>query len=139
MPVSVMTKAEVKEMITRLKNVGCKANHDQEAGTVRCFDNGTLVYSALEKGRGGLWICMYYDSARISWSNPCLTKEREAQAKENQSRENARPPRKNSQQTASPWKHPGTNGVVDEHSSHDSEEQGPNEDEDVITPPDIDF
>ncbi len=62
-------RAEVIKLARHLQRNGCDIVDDRDAGTVQAKDGDTVVFRAIEKGRGGAWICMFSESERIKWQN----------------------------------------------------------------------
>jgi len=50
-----------------LKELGCTATVDREAGTVEVKDGDVVVYKALQKGKGQPWIVRCVNSERVWW------------------------------------------------------------------------
>lgn len=64
---ALVNTATVKGYCRRLAAAGCEVRADYPAGTVRVLEQGTVVYSALQKGKGGDWIVRCVSHGRITW------------------------------------------------------------------------
>jgi hypothetical protein len=47
---------------------GCSVEHDKSSGTAKAFHNGDVVFRALQKGKGGPWICRFVNTDEVTWA-----------------------------------------------------------------------
>jgi len=67
MPVCMTDTLIVKNTVAILKDADFLVEADYKAGTVKAYDGDTVVYQAIQKGRGGPWIVRYQDTDKIHW------------------------------------------------------------------------
>jgi hypothetical protein len=61
------TTATVRNTLAGLTFAGCEVDGSISAGHLSVYDDLTLVYRALQKGKGQPWIVSAYNSERITW------------------------------------------------------------------------
>jgi hypothetical protein len=68
MPVALLTTERVLSILSDAVGKGCYVEHDKSAGTAKAFHDATLVFQALQKGKGGPWICRFVNTEEVSWT-----------------------------------------------------------------------
>jgi hypothetical protein len=68
MPVALLTTDTVESILRDAVAKGCYVEHDKSAGTAKAHRDGDLVFQALQKGKGGPWICRFVNTESIKWT-----------------------------------------------------------------------
>ena len=68
MAVALLTTERVKSILRDAVAKGCNVEHDKSAGTAEAYHDENLVFQALQKGKGGPWICRFINTEHITWS-----------------------------------------------------------------------
>ena len=68
MPVALLTTDRVESILRDAVSKGCYVEHDKSAGTAKAYHDGDLVFQALQKGKGGPWICRFLNTEHITWT-----------------------------------------------------------------------
>ena len=66
----LMLTGKLKQFVSDAVANDCVSLWDHDAGTVVVTDGDAKVLSAIQKGRQQPWIVMFFNSDRITWSNP---------------------------------------------------------------------
>ena len=66
--VGMLLTPAVKEYIARLKAAGMTTTFDKDAGTAEGKDGDTVVFKAIQKGKGAPWIVRYTNSGQVKWN-----------------------------------------------------------------------
>jgi hypothetical protein len=68
MPVALLTTERVESILRDAVTKGCYVEHSKADGTAKAHRDGGLVFQALQKGRGGPWICRFINTDSITWT-----------------------------------------------------------------------
>jgi hypothetical protein len=68
MPVALLMTERVLTILCDAGSTGCYVEHDKSAGTAKAYDDENLVFQAIQKGRGGPWICRFVQTEQITWN-----------------------------------------------------------------------
>jgi hypothetical protein len=68
MPVSLLTTEKVESILRDAVRKGCYVEHDKVGGTAKAHHSGDVVFQALQKGKGGSWICRFLNTESITWT-----------------------------------------------------------------------
>jgi hypothetical protein len=68
MPIALLTTDKVESILRDAVAKDCFVEHDKSAGTAKAFCNGDLVFQAIQKGKGGPWICRFVKTEEVSWT-----------------------------------------------------------------------
>jgi hypothetical protein len=68
MPVALLTTERVESILRDAVSKGCYIEHSKSDGTAKAYRDGDLVFQALQKGRGGPWICRFLNTDSITWT-----------------------------------------------------------------------
>jgi hypothetical protein len=68
MPVALLKTERVLSILRDAVSKGCYVEHDKSGGTAKAFHDGALVFQALQKGKGGPWMCRFISTDHITWS-----------------------------------------------------------------------
>ncbi len=69
MAVALLTTSAVESILHDAVCKGCYVEHDKFAGTAKAFHDGDLVFQALQKGKGGPWMCRFISTDNITWTD----------------------------------------------------------------------
>jgi hypothetical protein len=67
MAVALLTTNRVESILRDAVAKGCYVEHDKSAGTAKAHRNGDVVFQALQKGKGGPWICRFVKTDHPTW------------------------------------------------------------------------
>ena len=67
MPVALLTTDKVESTLRDAVTKGCYVEHDKSAGTAKAYHDGQLVFQAIQKSKGGSWICRFIQTEQITW------------------------------------------------------------------------
>lgn len=65
--VGMLTTKDLKPLLKRLQDAGCKVDTKMFAGTTEVKDGDVVVLKGIQKGKGGPWIVRYADSENVKW------------------------------------------------------------------------
>jgi hypothetical protein len=68
MPVALLTSDRVLSILCDAVSKGCYIEHDKSGGTAKAYHDGDVVFRALQKGKGGPWICRFVNTEAITWT-----------------------------------------------------------------------
>jgi hypothetical protein len=68
MPVALLMTNAVESILRDAVAKGCYIEHDKSSGTAKAFHSGHLVFQALQKGKGGPWICRFVNTESVNWA-----------------------------------------------------------------------
>jgi hypothetical protein len=68
MPVALLTTDRVESILREAVSKGCYVEQDKSAGTAKAQRNGDVVFQAMQKGKGGPWICRFLNTDSIAWT-----------------------------------------------------------------------
>jgi hypothetical protein len=68
MAVALLTTEKVESILRDAVSKGCYVEHDKSVGTAKAFHSGDVVFQALQKGKGGPWICRFISNDHVTWS-----------------------------------------------------------------------
>ena len=68
MPVALLTTERVESILRDAVTKGCYVEHSKGDGTAKAYRDGELVFQALQKGKGGPWICRFINTDSITWA-----------------------------------------------------------------------
>ena len=68
MPVALLITDRVESILRDAVAKGCYIEHDKSSGTAKAFHSGHLVFQALQKGKGGPWICRFVNTDQVTWT-----------------------------------------------------------------------
>jgi hypothetical protein len=68
MPVALLTTERVLSILSDAVGKGCYVEHDKSAGIAKAHRDGDLVFQALQKGKGGPWICRFINTKSVDWT-----------------------------------------------------------------------
>ncbi len=66
--VGMLLTPAVKGYLSQLKAAGMTTYYDGKAGTAEAKDGETVVFKALQKGKGMPWIVRYTNSDQVKWN-----------------------------------------------------------------------
>jgi hypothetical protein len=68
MAVALLTTERVESILRDAVTKGCYVEQSKADGTAKAYRDGDLAFQALQKGKGGPWICRFINTKHVTWT-----------------------------------------------------------------------